>query len=1857
MFSSLSQYSPKSLLASHLSRSLAEFFDVDPNSVEANLVRDAKVVLNDIAIKERDVGDARGDHLRVSGQIRQIEFAWAWDSSAVFMKDVRLTVRGVEVHVRVVGGDEPAVPSSGGGQTTDTPGSDEDAGDEGAPPDWKERYLQQIVDHLTLAITDVTVSIHLDDESQVVLQTKDIELATLPVEGNAGDTTTEGLLQKMSMGSIESWIEQGEACAKHPILEPFGYKASVTRISGRRFLDGILSGLLVEGDPSADASHASSSIRVHAGIRQIEGLNHLQRVLLLVGKDGSGESPPPADSSGINVAETKSIFRLPFRSMEVVLENDTNLSLAGCNVRYCTDGSELLVDCCGGMWVDGTPLFNDGKLMLDIVASELSLVALPEEYEGDLFYSTHSDGDAQSATVKNAPDEPFRLNLTLDMFCKIYRGVMAIVPQCAKAMQTAEQVIERPAPSTPASSRTLKCSEQVAFRFTGENDVWVEVLATAPKLCQSGTASFECAAVYVASNAGFGIHIPRISTDDSGCIRVEYRIAVTVDSVDVFETLQSMWGHVSDIIGDQPSGGAGSPGIPLAVSIAGFDVTLKEPKGSVHLSRIAGSGTEWSIGVLQANNVGNASFDANALQVSLDDHKTTVFVQRIKRLAYDNVDYLASPIEDTTIVVENNEMLSVAFKDVCVKCPAQVATAQSNGRGPETLSLPIEIRITADRLKAKSDAGSVELNGVDFWARPAAEVLMLDLELKGLKASVKDCVDLSCGKINGSAEVGTSLASNDDSTISIPGLGYLSSASMAIHDVVQMSSPVGTLSKPLDAVEVNYGAGTVMIKTDKVLVCPNMNAGGDHTSTDSGFDLPVALYIEVSRFILMPEFGPGLPGLCFDGLQVHLTPTGTSVSVKVQCSGFQGRGKDQSTATGKGVRLSVQKSLCSDGGSLGIKEAHLTMKELSTLSLPSQGISLAKPTCNPAVELRNNSVDVKCDLVHLSHAQAKEQKSAVEQAAPESAEIPLPFSLEVNEVIFASPSDEFHCNQLSAQYLKSSNAPSKSLHVGAASLSQSGTDTTFKVKGISIATKWQGEVAHESVHISPLGMLSFAQAEAEACTELTTNSFSLIKPIHAPKLLFREGFVVLELTELHLDAANAVDNEKQTPQQSEALPFDMVWVPFGFNVSHTLCIKTASFDVLLEKVGIDIVCSATSSRVEAFVHADTLVESKTMSAENIDLNLHLSTEATDSVFPGMEHVHRASVKLGEVASLSVEGKARLTRPLKNVTVSYQDGVVATELAAVQFECPCFEKGLVLGLKGFDLKIQQDPFDQTARSMIQIDTISGHGDVSFGASGVNLIATVVPNANEEVIASKPVPISSFGYASLVFWMLAKSQCSVSRAQRTVVAVPTAPARHREGGTPFELPCKAIISIEAILLHESFEHKAAHREVRCNSLTLTLDPVKVRAGQQHESIRGPGLGFQFIGSNLRSTESSTVVDVPRLSASGLLQLNDLATVGNLAIGIEKAQLAAEFSSPNWSESLEEPPAVIRLPFASIPKFELTLRYVGKLLNLDDATINCDEFHGSVNSTLSQLKSHYVAIAKGRIAFLLTKTDIAGCNLADSAGVMAGKILTHTSVVGATVGVASRDAVGSTLTAGKESRGASAHDKYQFGDFSRGVVSSVKHAAQSGAQMRGDDNYRVGDFTSGTARAAGSYASDNRCRLAGAGGSAMGMVAGAALLGPVGFVAGSLVGGSAAKSSMAALTGDPKKKKPALEEHRHSANDANAMQYQSNSQAPDLLSSEYQQHGPPSSAPPVQPTQQARQGGAVQQQQQHQHQQQYPPQQSNHSSMPATAHQAIDRGHEGYRFGDVTRGIVARGKKADGRDANSGYKFGDFTRGLFK
>lgn len=1900
--------------------------------METNLIQDAKVVLNDIEIKARRLGDGGGgggsSHLRVSGCIGQIEFSWVWDSASL-IKDVRLVVRGVSVRVDVISPSDERDTSSSGSSSSSadvtTPGSaskEEEAAAAGngrdattaASSDWRAKYMQQIIDHLTLAIEDVTIAIRPNDEESslvVVVQAKDMELVTM------GATPSSALMQNIGLASLEAWIEQGGDAftKKYPVLEPFGYQATVTRTSGRRFLDGVLSGLFVEGRSIDDSSRESSAIRVHAGIRQIAGLTSLQRVLIMIGyqdeceagaKNGLVESLQldPKENQGDKSEATimSSVFHLPFQSIDVVLENETRLRLGTCNVKYCTDGSELSVHCSGGIWVDDAPFSQGSRWVLDFVSSELILDSLPsnEVYEGDFFYTAHSDGDAQVDEAVDQPDDvTFRLNLTLDMFERIYQGLYAAMPQYAEAKAIVGQAMDQH--SQPSSSSwSIRSNGTVDFCLTGKSDnvlalnenvgktPMLQISTSSPKMIQGSAAhnfanSFECSSIDVTSNVGFTCHVPCISTDEHGCLLMEYRIAATVESMDTLKFLQTLWNQILGIIGDDSS----SSGLPIDISLAGFDIAMKEPLGALNLSRIKASGNRLSIGLMQVHDIGKMNLQASSLDATLDGNKSIVSVERIKQFSYDGVKYLAAPIDGATIEIDSSDTLSVALKDVFLKCPEQATDVQSNDDRlkEQCLAVPMSLHLTVDHLRAESQLESfnVDFESVNLWVRPAEELFTVDLDVKSTKAMTKDAIELSCGKINTSIEVGTTCGSGADSEISIPGIGKLSSASMTLHDVVHLSSALGQLNKPLDIVEVSYGGRTLMIKCDKVMFCPKTSHAQSAGGGLSSFNLPFGVYVEVGRFVSMEDFGPGNPGTCCDKLQIHLTPNQSFMNMKAQCNYIQGRGVNHLDFAVKGAKLNLLKNVAhEDTDFLGLKEAQVTFKEVSKLSSPKHGFKLVKPISDPQIELKNNSLDVKCGLLHFSFIQSGEQAMGSEEDEPATVltEIPVSFCVAVGQLIIGLPKGGVACTQFSAQYMKSSTTSAKSLHVGIASSTGIFGSDRYKVIGVSVSTKWQDAIEKDQGIVIPsLGSLTFAQVELEACSEMITSSFSLIEPIQKPKLVFQQGFLVLELSQIQLDFHSS--DHPHADRQSRKFSPDFFTVPIGFNVSDKLRLRAATFDVHLENVGIDYVPSATSPQREVFVHCDKLVEVSMATAKNLDLNFVLSLSDTQKeagplshMMPMIDSVERASIKIQEVTSFSIEKVGRLSsaQPLSNIIISYKDGVFATDIAAVQFECLCLEHSLALSVKKLNVRIQPDPSaDRTIHLMAGIGVISGNSrNASFGASGVSLKAIFVPaTSNSEVIVSKPMAFPSLGYVSMIVLDISEVpilsihnvghlkspitalavrfenelisiKCPAVFAQLSMGGTMSSTKKH-QGRSPFELPCKATLSIGTLELRQLTSNTNKHREIRCRTLHLTAEPLKVWAGQRKESIRGPGLGVQLIGSDLNMTEGSTVIDIPRISVSGLVQLNDLLTFGNLAIGIEKAQLAAEFSSPNWSGSLEnEPPEVVRLPFASIPKFNLALKCVGGLVNINNAVIACDEFEGGSKTTLDQLTNHYIDVVKGRIPFLLAKTDVAGCNVADSFGVMAGKVLMKSSVAGATVGVASRDAIGSALTMGKESRGASSSDKYRFGDLSRGVVSSVKHAANSGANMRGDDSYQVGDFTSGSAKAAGLYASENRCRLAGAGGSAIGMAAGAALLGPVGFIAGSMIGGSAAKSSMAAVTGDPEKDKQLLEASQYLGNHSDSTtQRQSGMEIPNYTQNVAQE---------ASAQQRVRQASAPSLQQVNTAQPPHP-QPSTHTSQ-AAAHQ------EGYRFGDVTRSVIGRGKKVDGRNDNSGYKFGDFTRGLF-
>ena len=211
-------------------------------------------------------------------------------------------------------------------------------------------------------------------------------------------------------------------------------------------------------------------------------------------------------------------------------------------------------------------------------------------------------------------------------------------------------------------------------------------------------------------------------------------------------------------------------------------------------------------------------------------------------------------------------------------------------------------------------------------------------------------------------------------------------------------------------------------------------------------------------------------------------------------------------------------------------------------------------------------------------------------------------------------------------------------------------------------------------------------------------------------------------------------------------------------------------------------------------------------------------------------------------------------------------------------------------------------------------------------------------------------------------------------------------------------------------------------------MTLSQLRAKARPMQELF-----GVQLVLVDLTVKGDSTVAECPRLSISCKVDRGGedgvLPIVHNLGVTLESARVSAVVNSLLGSDNGQSS-STIKLPFASVSKFDLTLHCRGGPVGIDDATISCEPFSGSEQATSAHVVDHYTAIVRGRAPYLLiAKTNVAGVNVADSALTIAGKVVTNTSVIGATVGVVTRDMVGSALTQGKESRGASATEKVRI------------------------------------------------------------------------------------------------------------------------------------------------------------------------------------------------------------------------------------
>eukprot|EP00549_Striatella_unipunctata_P007490 CAMPEP_0118689746 /NCGR_PEP_ID=MMETSP0800-20121206/9667_1 /TAXON_ID=210618 ORGANISM="Striatella unipunctata, Strain CCMP2910" /NCGR_SAMPLE_ID=MMETSP0800 /ASSEMBLY_ACC=CAM_ASM_000638 /LENGTH=805 /DNA_ID=CAMNT_0006587191 /DNA_START=9 /DNA_END=2426 /DNA_ORIENTATION=+ len=397
-----------------------------------------------------------------------------------------------------------------------------------------------------------------------------------------------------------------------------------------------------------------------------------------------------------------------------------------------------------------------------------------------------------------------------------------------------------------------------------------------------------------------------------------------------------------------------------------------------------------------------------------------------------------------------------------------------------------------------------------------------------------------------------------------------------------------------------------------------------------------------------------------------------------------------------------------------------------------------------------------------------------------------------------------------------------------------------------------------------------------------------------------------------------------------------------------------------------------------------------------------------------------------------------------------------------------------------------------------------------------------------------------------------------------------------------------------------------------------------------------------------------DNPRISSS----INkDFDALSGMIASVEKARLSVTDESTGWikrslSPSETNATFAAAAEFAKIDSFEIAISKVNDPIMVFPEKVFFVGTEGDPGVTLEWILNNFCTCIDLGIRALDKRREGTKSSMRDGLVISAGMAVANASIAtpvglaASVVALGASDGVAAAAKKGKEERGVSDKDSYRFGDVTRGTISGLKSLSSStldkGKESRGassSDGYRFGDFTRGAlsgfkSQSSSNVSSDsndnpkqpssegyidqNKERFSRVGGSSVGAAIGMGFVGgPVGLVAGSVLGGAMVGSI---VTG---KKDTIKEERSKEENDfeetKHVGQLQENEQthfAPDQARSSDGGHG-------------------IAEQQ--------------------TSQNADSQEKRGYRFGDITRGVVARGKRADNRDDQSGYKFGDFTRGL--
>ena len=794
---------PRVILAENIAKVLSEHFVLDPADIQSSLLKDSRIVLKNTQLRARRY---RSDNVpntvvSVKGDVEEVVFSWRWSltrgsstsgvteqssytSGDGMVQDAVLTIRGIKVQVGLDAwetldeAEQEALVENHESTSINDDLEENKPGDVTSVEEKKgyvQKCIKQVVDHLVLKIEDFEFTTQASGGPSVIITGNDLQLGTLSsaelAKENEGSETKERILsQRISIGSFFVNVRSGESEKLSPLIEPFGYAASVIRFSGERFKGGILSGLEIVGLPNLSNISAGEQecrsdegILFHIGLPQIQAMSALGTMLAppssccaesasseeLKGHDGSRSTFD--QKSDVEEGWKSTIFNLPLPALTIVLPPSgpdkipTKITLPRATVLYRADGKVFRIEGRDGIKDNGTSLVtlasgdkwsaNFVKKVFDLdKCGEGCKICVSDEAVMRLSSIITSLSSADDITdLKDA-----------------WEGTGSL---------SADQI------QKVTSSKSWSISTgSLILRLTGGDNKWVEANVAhssadlSPRMDKSTKVSVGECTIRSSFDSSTSLTVPSF-TLLLGTLHISDTVEAAIGSVEdalqirdfLLSFLQPFEQSIKFEKKNTVHPSSGIQALPCVVKLDQLKLVVREPDMNIDLKRLCGEGTSFSCesaiyttsqSKVESQNI-NLKFDLNS--------DVQINIGTISSLIIPGVITLDEPVVDTSILYKREGMFvdMVKVRGTFERPHSQQTRDDTNS---SNISIPFPIHLDLKRLILKEAGGTVLIGVINIFmsVKQSGSIYLFfreDMRIR-LKQSPNVSFDATMGKLS-----------------------------------------------------------------------------------------------------------------------------------------------------------------------------------------------------------------------------------------------------------------------------------------------------------------------------------------------------------------------------------------------------------------------------------------------------------------------------------------------------------------------------------------------------------------------------------------------------------------------------------------------------------------------------------------------------------------------------------------------------------------------------------------------------------------------------------------------------------------------------------------------------------------------------------------------------------------------------------------------------------------------------------------------------------------------------------------------------------------------------------------------------